>query len=190
MEKRCKKCDAVSAASVDHSIMFYRHPTAKDGFQSSCKKCCLQKERDYRTKNPEKFKIKDRVQYAKHKDSNKENKKRWVKNNYAKVLLGAAKQRAKAKNIPFDIKADDITIPTHCPVLGIRLRQNEDGSKRPFDSPSLDRIIPSLGYVRTNIRVISLRANRIKHDATVEELEAVLLYVKQAVTTASQGDHT
>lgn len=41
------------------------------------------------------------------------------------------------------------------------------------NSPSLDKIVPELGYVKGNIVVVSLRANQIKSDATIEELQAV-----------------
>ena len=41
------------------------------------------------------------------------------------------------------------------------------------DSPSLDRIVSSLGYVKGNIRVISYKANRVKSNATLEELRKV-----------------
>ena len=43
-----------------------------------------------------------------------------------------------------------------------------------MSSPSLDRIIPSLGYVKGNIRVISFRANTLKNNATLSELELIL----------------
>jgi hypothetical protein len=39
-------------------------------------------------------------------------------------------------------------------------------------------MVPSLGYVPGNIRVISMRANRIKTDATADELRAVLRYME------------
>ena len=44
---------------------------------------------------------------------------------------------------------------------------------------SLDCIIPELGYVPGNVAVISRRANTIKNDATIEELELVLAYMKR-----------
>lgn len=87
-----------------------------------------------------------------------------------------ARKRALANDVPFSIEPDDIVIPPICPVLGIGLL-----AKGPRDhTPSLDRIVPALGYVPSNIRVISFRANRIKSDATVAELRAVLEYVETA----------
>jgi hypothetical protein len=95
------------------------------------------------------------------------------------LLWSAAKFRAKRDKVPFDIDYTDIIIPTHCPVLGIKLKK---GIGKPTDnSASLDKIIPSKGYVRDNIRVISFRANSIKRDATVEELQKVLKYVEAAM---------
>lgn len=41
------------------------------------------------------------------------------------------------------------------------------------NSPSLDRIEPDLGYVAGNAIVISNRANRLKSDATIDELRAI-----------------
>jgi hypothetical protein len=37
-------------------------------------------------------------------------------------------------------------------------------------TPSLDRMDPNLGYTDDNVRVISMRANQIKSNATPEEL--------------------
>ena len=46
-------------------------------------------------------------------------------------------------------------------------------------SPSVDRIRGELGYVRGNICVISWRANKLKADATAEELEAIAAYIRK-----------
>ena len=75
------------------------------------------------------------------------------------------------------MEATDIVVPEFCPVLGLRLKISEEG-RWTDSSPSLDRFIPSLGYVKGNVRVISWRANRIKCDATVEEVRALLAYME------------
>lgn len=75
--------------------------------------------------------------------------------------------RARHKGLPFSIKKEDIVIPTHCPVLGIRLRASDQQTPA---SPSLDRIRNSRGYTRGNIIVVSWRANNLKRDAELSEL--------------------
>ena len=84
-------------------------------------------------------------------------------------------KRAKKKGIEFNLTLDDIPqIPVVCPVLGIPIIPN-DGISAPSDnSPSIDRIDSTKGYIKGNIRIISNRANRIKADATVDELRMVL----------------
>lgn len=86
-----------------------------------------------------------------------------------------AKQRAKKFSLPFNISPDDIAIPSRCPVLGHEFEYGK-GKHYPW-APSLDRIIPALGYVVGNIKVISFRANKLKGDASIEELQAVLRYL-------------
>lgn len=88
-------------------------------------------------------------------------------------MLANARQRAAKAGVPFGITRADIVIPSHCPVLGVELVRRIGRKGGCDSSPSLDRIIPDLGYVPGNIVVVSRRANRIKTDATVEELEAV-----------------
>lgn len=95
-------------------------------------------------------------------------------------LVTAARQRAKAQGLPFDLRKEDILIPLLCPALGIPLRRDH-GGKRTDDSPSLDRIVPAAGYVKGNVRVISWRANRLKNDATLEELWRLYAYTADAL---------
>ena len=96
--------------------------------------------------------------------------------NPKKFMVQCAKQRAKKAGVPFSITDEDFEIPEFCPVLGVKL---ESGTKKYHDnSPSLDRVVPELGYVPGNIVVMSFRANRIKGDASVEEMEIVLSWLK------------
>jgi len=93
-----------------------------------------------------------------------------------KRMLAGAKSRAAAKGLMFNLHYEDIQIPNLCPILKIPLIPSEGMSD---GSPSLDRLVPYLGYTKGNVKVISMKANRIKTDATSLELEQVLEYVKK-----------
>jgi hypothetical protein len=86
-----------------------------------------------------------------------------------------AKRRARDKEVPFNITLDDIVIPTHCPLLGIPLILDV---KHNPNSPSVDEVVPGLGYVPGNFQIISWRANTIKNDATLEELQTLTANLK------------
>lgn len=94
----------------------------------------------------------------------------WHKRNPERVMLRSAKHRAKRQDLPFDLEFEDIVIPETCPVLGIPLECHAGTGHAKQNSPSLDKIIPELGYVVGNIQVISYLANVMKHDATPEQL--------------------
>lgn len=117
------------------------------------------------------------------KDEIKAYRSQWwqdVKNDYAHMqrdICRKARHRAKTLGLPFNITPDDIVIPTHCPVFGIPLSVQNDRHKD--NSPALDRTIPELGYVKGNIEVISQRANVLKRDASVEELEKLVCYLRR-----------
>ena len=84
--------------------------------------------------------------------------------------------RAWQKGLPCTIGVEDIPLPEVCPVLGIQLVCGKKFSCE--NSPTVDRIKGSLGYVPGNVKVISSRANRIKTDATADELEKVAAYAR------------
>ncbi len=97
-------------------------------------------------------------------------------------MLTGAKIRAKKKGIAFSLSPDDVSIPEFCPVLGIRLLPTGGtvGLGREA-SPSLDRVDPDRGYVKGNVIVVSMRANRLRSDASVEELRALYSFYSEIV---------
>ena len=64
----------------------------------------------------------------------------------------------------------DLIIPEYCPLLGIKL-EYEPGRTNNSNTPSLDKIDPTKGYIKGNVRIISYKANTMKNNATREELE-------------------
>jgi len=90
----------------------------------------------------------------------------------AAVQLAAnARQRAKKAGVPFDLSSTEIAAmlePMLCQVTGLPLNF-EQGPRNPF-SPSLDRKVPSLGYVTENVQVVCWMYNAAKGTWTHEEV--------------------
>ena len=90
------------------------------------------------------------------------------------IMHKSIKQRAKERKLDFDLDIDYIkSIWTDiCPVLGIPLKcavfesglTRETSHAKPMDnSPTLDRIDPTKGYIKGNVCIMSYRANMIKN---------------------------
>ena len=95
-------------------------------------------------------------------------------------MWSSVKASAKKRGIEFTITPtdlDDIGIPLTCPILGLPLKFNRGEPKD--NSPSVDRIDSSKGYTKDNIVIVSYRANRLKSNATLEEMEAMVSFYKQ-----------
>ena len=147
--KRCVHCKQ----NKSHGE-FYKHSHTRDRLCSWCKEC----HRGY----------KDGAYHEKLRQKHKLDPRQG--------MLSDAKKRSRQQKIPFSLTLDDIIVPTICPVLGTILMVGK-GKVTP-DSPSLDRLRPELGYIRGNVAVISYRANRIKNDATYDELLRLVDYMK------------
>jgi hypothetical protein len=106
--------------------------------------------------------------YKNHQEKILEYQKSWRGKNYKITRLNVSRQRAKRKNIPFDLTIEDIPdMPNFCPILGIPLFYGDDYAKD--NSPSLDRLVPEKGYVKGNVTWMSHRANTLKSNGTAEE---------------------
>lgn len=109
---------------------------------------------------------------------NGEYQRQYRLNNWAKKTIAFKRLKSERAGIPFDITPEDIPLPEFCPALGIKLEINHGGGSG-NSSPSVDRINPNEGYVKGNVIVISNKANRIKSNATYEEIEKVAKWLKQ-----------
>lgn len=171
--KKCSKCGnelPLEAFNKGNSLF---------GRRSFCRECekAIQNtpERVARRRELE-LKRRENPEYVKHR--NKKDRERRHSNieSYKKAMLSSARSRAKSKNLDFNIDVSDIELPEVCPLLGIPLSIN--ASNKEF-SYSLDRIDSSKGYVRGNVWVISDRANRLKNNATLEELDMLVTNLKK-----------
>ena len=106
----------------------------------------------------------------------RERRNRDWKIDAARLLYKNIKSRCKRMGREFSIELEDILIPEKCPVFGFNLKR-EDRETWMF-APSVDRIYSSKGYIKGNVTVVSRRANILKRDATLEELEQLFNYYK------------
>lgn len=109
-----------------------------------------------------------------------EKQREWNRQNPVRSLYHAAKSRALTSGIEFTITQTDIIIPDVCPVFGTPFVVG-DGETRggAAPAPSLDRFDNAKGYTPENIVVISSRANRLKSNASLEELQAIVKYMEK-----------
>jgi len=143
-----KMCKSCNMKNIEKK---YRHTKIKENKLTSA---------EYSKKYREKYK---------YDDKNRLNK-----------LLQQARVRAKTNNVECNLTVDDLIeifpADRKCPVFGIDLFWGSGFDRN--NSPSLDRFDPSLGYTKDNVYIISWKANRIKSNATLEEIEAILYYMK------------
>ncbi len=143
-KRKCTKCKELK----DFETEYYVNKRCKGGRARMCKEC-------YRLSTRRYFK-------GRH-------------DNPVIRLIDSCRNRSYTEGTTHAITEADLVLPETCPYLGIKLdyrRASEKGQKRTPDAASVDRIDPTKGYVPGNVQVISDLANRMKQDATVEELLA------------------
>lgn len=160
--KKCCKCGKFKPLKAFGKCRPARPGGYADGKTYDCKECHNEARRKWSKAN--------------RAACNKITKKYYKANPEFKLWVGA-KARAKKLNKPFTIKREDIKIPVVCPVLGIPLKFSKHHAKN--NSPSLDCVVPELGYVFGNIAVISHKANTMKSNASLEELRKLVEWLEK-----------
>jgi hypothetical protein len=100
---------------------------------------------------------------------------------WARQATHAARRRAKNRGLTFDLTWEWVAAnsPEFCPLLGVPLMYDNDTSLA--DSAALDRFDNDEGYVRGNCWVISMLANHIKTNATVDQIELLAVNMRALV---------
>lgn len=117
---------------------------------------------------------------SKHKRNNE-------RNDPVGAHLRTARDNARKRGLEFSIERSDLPeiMPQTCAVLGVSLRL--DGPNNDDYAPSLDRIDNSRGYIPGNVAFVSRRANRLKGDATQEELQKLADFYSKVPCTPTDG---
>lgn len=110
--------------------------------------------------------------------NNKEGKLSW--------MLRGVRSRSKAKRIPFDIDIDYLNDLWNandgcCALTRIpfQLGPGERKGRMHKYGPSLDRIIPKLGYIKGNVRLITNHMNVALSDYGLEAFEELVRAYKE-----------
>jgi hypothetical protein len=172
--RRCRGCDR---ELPDHEFHIG---------SSRCREC---KNRQWRERYA--------VQSAEWKARRRAREAQWRAASPHRYLLARARTSARLRGLEFDLGPADLPdpLPTVCPVLGCMLRYDfteRPGSRRQAHpcAASLDRLDSRRGYVRGNVAVISWRANVLKQDATLEELELLIRWMRQLGVESEDGTRT
>jgi hypothetical protein len=171
--KTCTSCGVAKAGDE-----FYLRDINSRKLRSRCKQCYYKERRTREARNGYVEHLKSPEVRSKVNTDHRLAYRRKKLRNPALMLWRGAKNRASKKGLPFNIEVSDVEIPSVCPVLGIPIGVLYSTHNR-AQTATIDRVVPHLGYVKGNIRVISFRANMLKCDATADEIEAVLNYVRK-----------
>lgn len=141
----------------------------------------IEKKRQYNKKYHLKYHLKQGAWRPERRDERLKLRREWRTKrhlqNPAIYLLEASKYRARKKGLEHNITLEDVVIPSTCPILGIPIVVGD--KKQTDNSPSIDRIDNSKGYVKGNIVVVSWKANDLKGRATIDELEKIVHFYKK-----------
>lgn len=184
-KKVCRKCGVEKI--IDQYRVYKKRGQETYTTYSTCIDCIKEWHKEYNVRNKDmllKKRQEKKEQYAEARkkvywrehDKRKEALKKRYREDIIGRLLSSAKRRAMLEHIPFDICREDIVVSEYCPALGLKLEVGTGVSQD--QSPSLDRIIPKNGYVKGNIIVVSHKANTIKNNSTIDELEKVYVFYK------------
>lgn len=149
--KTCTRCKLTKPDTLE---CFSKHSQTKTGLHPWCRECHKEYARIQREGNP------------------------------FQITLSKVKSRSKEKGLPFnlDTKFLELIWTGVCPVFGIPIKLNSTGTGYALpDSAALDRKVPELGYVKTNVVWLSNKANLIKQNATTDEVFSVANWMKDNI---------
>lgn len=168
--------NGTTKAILNKTVICVTCDKAKANFKQ-CTKCKQVKPNsEYRCYKGTKFRPRCRVCENKRRKYNEQDA---LFKDPTRILYKGCKDRARQKGLDFDLTRaylHDLYQP-NCPVLGVPLSRAE--GRAADASPSLDRIDSTKGYVQGNVRIISWRANKLKNNASLDELKALVRYMEQ-----------
>lgn len=176
--KNCSKCGTEYPATNE---CFRTSSSCKDGISNVCKKCVAIAKKEWRQ---------DTGRYKKGPHQLISFEERCATDSIlrrAMILRQGILKRSKEKNLPCDLEILTVSYfnqilrsNSFCKCCGIELDCSFKDQVNDR-SPTVDKIVPTLGYVISNIAIICWKCNVIKKDATLLELKSLLTWMSNHV---------
>ena len=167
--KRCPAC-AQTLPTTD----FHRDKGTLDGLRCWCKSCVRKRFLEFKDSDNYKRRL------GKYAEKRKILRKTSPQEVWVFDAFHNAKKRAGTLGVEFSITKEQLQqlLTERCPLLGVPFSFGH--RKTVPTTPTIDRKDPKLGYVLGNVWVVSAKANRIKSDASTDEIERVALALRAA----------
>lgn len=160
--KICSECQIPKPA-----IEFYSNKYRPDGVGACCKMCASIATSEWTERNKDRHRSTNQEWANNNPEKTRAASRRWRRNRWTVKALKSCRSRAAKKGVPFDMTKDDLLdkhtgkLPELCPIFPhIKIDYEAGPDRRCW--PSVDRIVPELGYITGNVWVISNGANMWK----------------------------
>jgi hypothetical protein len=166
--KICTICDEQKEV-----IEFLKDKSAKDGYRNQCKACLRVRNMESHDKRREGY--------------NKAMRKfRATVKGVTQTSLSASKCRAKKEGLPHNLDLQYL----RCLITQQEMRCALSGEEMiplgGWSSPSLDKIIPELGYIKGNVQWLTQRVNLMKGNLAVEQFIKLCKTIAEGSETISK----
>jgi len=180
---RCNKCHL---ESEDFSL-FCKDKTRKSGYKNWCKECIKLIGLEYRKNNLDKIKARCKERYKRDKNKYSSLNRRLkdpIKYRAWEIRHGVV-NRKRLNGIEYDkdifnskLLEKKLRELETCPCCGCSFKFLSNDGNRNMRTPSVDRIDSTKGYIEGNITFICCKCNLMKNDASIEDLEKLILWLR------------
>ena len=194
-QRRCSKCGEWKPRTPEN---FRKVSTCRFGLSGICKICANKYGREWKRGNKA-YAERRRKNYRQSErvKENQRERKRWLaspERKRAQVLRMGMRSRSRQLGLDWDSDfftvrylADRLHNHPYCECCNRRLDVGRKFNRQKNDaSPSIDRIIPNLGYIQYNVAILCWRCNNLKRDATYNELETVASWLKKKTRSTTR----
>lgn len=190
MSKRaCSACGETFPATVE---FFRRSKECVGGIAHKCLSCQRAYVRDYKRAHAADISAQRRAAYAadggarsKAREHRRRRRDPWAVR--AQRMRAGMLERSRGCGVPFDAAYFSTALlkvwlgnNRNCSCCHVEMVVAPAASATERDrTPSVDRIVPVIGYIRGNVAIICWRCNNLKRDATADELQLVVNWMRR-----------